>query len=101
MSVPDRIRQFLSRRRMAYVRVFLLQDKSVAPMATEVLRDLAKFCRADKSCFHKDPRAHAVLEGRREVWLRIQQHLQLTDEQLWALYDTGQPVSQRSTEDGD
>jgi hypothetical protein len=27
-----------------------------------------------------------VLEGRREVWLRIQQHLNLTTEQLFQLY---------------
>jgi hypothetical protein len=51
-----------------------------------VLKDLAKFCRAHESTFHKDPRAHAVMEGRREVWLRIQNQLNLTDEELWALY---------------
>lgn len=51
-----------------------------------VLMDLAEFCRADASCFHEDPRLHAALEGRREVWLRIQQHLNLTSEQLYALY---------------
>jgi hypothetical protein len=39
-----------------------------------VLEDLAKFCRADQSCFDADPRIHAVLEGRREVWLRIQEY---------------------------
>jgi hypothetical protein len=27
-----------------------------------------------------------VAEGRREVWLRIQAHLRLTDEELWRLY---------------
>jgi hypothetical protein len=29
---------------------------------------------------------HAVLEGRREVWLRITRHLNLTTEQLYAIY---------------
>lgn len=53
---------------------------------TRVLEDLAKFCRAHDTAFETDPRAHAVLEGRREVWLRIQRHLRLTDEQLWRLY---------------
>lgn len=52
----------------------------------EVLRDLARFCRADDTCFNEDPRIHAVLEGRREVWLRIQHHLNLSSEQLAALY---------------
>ena len=52
-----------------------------------VLIDLAKFCRANESCFHEDPRKHAVLEGRREIWLRITQHLSLTSEQLYTLYD--------------
>jgi len=79
-------KDFLGRRRTAYVKVFL------GPFGQEVLTDLAKFCRAHESTFHADPRAHAVAEGRREVWLRIQRHLQLTDDQLWAIY--GQPVSQ-------
>lgn len=56
------------------------------PAGQAVLYDLAKFCRADETCFHEDPRLHAVLEGRREVFLRIQKHLNLTPEQLYALY---------------
>lgn len=48
--------------------------------------DLARFCRAHQSCFDPDPRIHAVLEGRREVWLRMQQHWQLSPEQLAELY---------------
>jgi len=47
---------------------------------------LARFCRAHESTFAADPRAHAVLEGRREVWLRIQNHLNMETEQLWDLY---------------
>jgi hypothetical protein len=56
------------------------------PVGQEVLKDLARFCRANETCFHKDPRVHAALEGRREVWLRITQHLNLTTEQLFDLY---------------
>jgi hypothetical protein len=52
----------------------------------DVLVDLARFCRAHESCYNPDPRIHALLEGRREVWLRIQQHAGLTGEQLMALY---------------
>lgn len=50
-----------------------------------VLRDLEQFCRGSETCFHSDPRIHAVLEGRREVWLRLQKQLQLSPEDLWSL----------------
>jgi hypothetical protein len=87
MNPIQAARDFLSRRRTAYVRTFM------SPFGGEVLVDLATFCRAHESTFHVDPRAHAVAEGRREVWLRIQKHLQLTDDQLWAIYG-GQPPQQ-------
>lgn len=64
------------------------------PAGQEVLIDLAQFCRADQTCFDADPRIHAVLEGRREVWLRIQNHLHLTNDQLFALF-TGQQFDPR------
>lgn len=50
------------------------------------LDDLARFCRANEPCFDLNDRKHALLEGRREVWLRIQNHLGLTPEQLLVLY---------------
>ena len=34
-----------------------------------------------------------MLEGRRAVWLRIQEHLQLPEEELWNLYDGRVDVS--------
>ncbi|MDZ4662945.1 MAG: hypothetical protein SGJ18_15135 [Pseudomonadota bacterium] len=51
-----------------------------------VLEDLAVFCKADQSAFDPIELTNARNEGRREVWLRIQNHLQLTEEQLWELY---------------
>lgn len=69
------------------------------PAGQEVLIDLAKFCRADQSCFDPDPRVHAALEGRREVWLRIQQHLNLTPQQLTALYSGNQFMAVPAGED--
>lgn len=69
-------------RKMAYVAVF----NPESPTSREVLKDLARFCRAHKSTFHADPRVHAVAEGRREVWLRIMENLNLTEQQLLALY---------------
>lgn len=58
-----------------------------SPIGQDILKDLAKFCRANESCFHKDPRVHAALEGRREVFLRIVQHLNLNTEQLLDIYN--------------
>jgi hypothetical protein len=52
-----------------------------------MMRDLAWFCRADRTCFDLDARKHAMAEGRRQVYLRIQEHLTLTPEQLLLLYD--------------
>lgn len=53
----------------------------------EVMMDLVKFCRAVEPTWSDDARHHARLEGRREVFLRITEHLHLTSEQLRALYD--------------
>jgi hypothetical protein len=62
---------------------YQLSLRSVAGQA--VLHDLAQFCRASESTFDPDPRVHALKEGRREVWLRIQEHLDLTPEELFAV----------------
>lgn len=85
MNPLDKLRQYLSRRRTAYVQTFC------NPPGEEVMKDLAKFCRAWDSTFHQDPRAHAVAEGRREVFLRIAKHINLTDEQLYKLYGAIDP----------
>lgn len=81
----DKIRIALGERRYAYRKTFQ------GPLAEVVLKDLARFCRGHESTFHADPRAHALAEGRREVWLRISQHLQLNEQQLWELY-AGRPA---------
>ena len=47
-----------------------------------VLADLGRFCRADEPCWSEDQRHHARFEGRREVWLRIQNQLKLPSEDL-------------------
>ncbi len=47
-----------------------------------VLDDLRRFCRGDSPCWSEDARHHARLEGRREVWLRIQDQLNLQPEDL-------------------
>lgn len=78
----ERTISFLRDRKRAYQLTF----GKHSPASQLVLMDLARFCRAHETCFHEDPRGHAVLEGRREVWLRIQQHLNLDAETLAALY---------------
>lgn len=78
-ALKDRLRQFVGGRQHQYRVAFR------SPPGEAVLRDLARFCRANETTFHADPRAHALAEGRREVWLRIQNHLQLSPDDLWRL----------------
>lgn len=73
----------MSCRKLAYTRVFDKENQ----FTNDVLADLAKFCRAYDSTFHPDSRVHAELEGRREVWLRIQNHLKLSDEELYQIHN--------------
>lgn len=78
----EQARQFVAQRKAAYARVFNIHAKD----GEAVLTDLAEFCRAHSSTYDPDARLSDRLDGRREVWLRIQQHLQLTNDQLWKLY---------------
>ena len=85
--------EFLRGRRTAYVRTFM------SPVGQQVLHDLAKFCRGGETCFDPDPRIHAALEGRREVWLRITNHLHLNSEQLFVLYNGGTINTEKEQDD--
>ncbi len=71
---------FLQGRKRSYLTTF------GNPIGQNVLRDLAKFCRAHETTFHSDPRVHAALEGRREVFLRIANHMNLSTDELYHLY---------------
>lgn len=66
----------------AYNQVFARSNQ----FTETVLADLAKFCRGSESTFHADPRMHACLEGRREVFLRIEEYINLTREELFKLH---------------
>ena len=81
-----RLLDYITGRKRAYQLTF------GAPVAHDVMRDLAKFCRATETCFHPDPRIHAALEGRREVWNRIQNHINLSPHELYRIYNPGQPI---------
>lgn len=79
-GLVEKARGFLRTRKASYQQVFEGHGA-----AREVLMDLAQFCRADETTFHNDPRKSDVLIGRREVWLRIQEHLHLSNEELFKL----------------
>lgn len=74
---------FLAGRQRAYQRAF--SDDNDFTKA--VLDDLRKFCRAEATTFHPDERMSQILEGRREVWLRLQDHLKLSFDELWRKYN--------------
>lgn len=75
------IRDHVASRQKAYALALSEGDS-----AGIVMKDLAKFCRAKESTFHSDSRAHALAEGRREVYLRIMEHLELSVDDLYELY---------------
>lgn len=70
----------LQRRKTAYQLAF------GSPAGKSVLNDLAVFCRAEQSEWGADARHHARYAGRREVWLRIMQHTNLSPEELAVVY---------------
>lgn len=81
-AVLEKLKDIFVSRQQAYQQTFPPGNR----FSDAVLKDLARFCRAHTSTFHADPRAHAVLEGRREVFLRIEKFLKLTPEEIWELY---------------
>jgi hypothetical protein len=90
---------FTNKRIVAGLKEAYLEFKG-SPAGNLVLSDLARFCRATSTTWSDDARHHARLEGRREVWLRITEHMHLTTEQLQALYDQRNILSP-SNEDTD
>lgn len=83
---------FMHRRKQAYQLTFQVNQ----PANVEVMEDLMKFCRYRESTFHPDARIAANLDGRREVMLRIMNHLNLSEEQLAQLYAGNSAVVVRS-----
>lgn len=83
MTSFSEVIDYLRGRKKCYQLTFQLSQ----PANVEVMQDLAIFCRANESCVIPGDRDRTLLlEGRREVWLRIQQHLNLQPEQLFELY---------------
>lgn len=58
------------------------------PEGKKVLADLRRFCRATlPSADVNNVQTTYLLEGRREVWLRILSHLNMTDEDIMNLVE--------------
>ena len=67
-------------RRVSYQKTFN------SPEGKKVLADLRRFCRATMPTADvNNERATYLLEGRREVFLRIMSHLQLTEDDIYQL----------------
>ncbi len=83
--------QWIRDRKRAYQLTFNAADAA----NRQVLSDLAKFCRAHETCVVPGDRdLSLILEGRREVWLRIEQQLNLPPETLYMLAGAPQPKGQ-------
>jgi phage-related baseplate assembly protein len=79
----EQIGEILTDRKRAYLLAF------GTDAGKAVLDDLAIFCRARETCVIPGDRDRTyVLEGRRETYLRIRDHLDLTPEQLVERYTT-------------
>ena len=71
---------FLKYRQAAYNKTFS------NPEGQKVLADLRRFCRATvPTADVNNEKTTYLLEGRREVFLRIQAHLQLTEDDIYQL----------------
>lgn len=99
MSMSRAIQDLLSRRN-AYRATFLRANDTGPDQAGQlVLRDLARFCRANRSSLTLttmggtiDPLATAAAEGRREVFLRIAKFIHLSDADVARLLESeGRP----------
>lgn len=86
MAKDSQFYRWLNLRRV-YQAIFMRGNREPKVIKT-MLDDLREFCRADTTCVvfgkdgHYDSHASAIAEGRREVWLRIQSILNLSDEAL-------------------
>jgi hypothetical protein len=79
--MTDKAKEFLRTRGQKYRHTF------TGVNGEAVLDDLAKFCRAHESTFDPDPRVEGIMQGRREVWLRIATHMNMTEQQLWSHFN--------------
>jgi hypothetical protein len=74
--------RLMARRRAAYRALLGPGEHGLTRDQLIVWQDLRRFCYADQPTFDADPRVHAFKEGRREVLLRIEHFIGLSDRDL-------------------
>jgi hypothetical protein len=80
-ETPAEALAFFDTKKAAFIAVFN------TPHGKQVLDDLMPFCRARETCVVPGDRDKTyVLEGRREVYLRIRDYLDRTPEELTAMF---------------
>jgi len=82
----------LDKKRRAYQAIF------DGPHGKEVLKDLAEFCGMHRDCFSPCPYTMAHNTGVRKAFLRIQNMLNVTDQQIWEMFEYER--IQRASDDG-
>lgn len=77
----------IRRRKQDYHQAFNLKSIS----CQRALADLARFCRAlpGQTVYDPDQRTHALLTGRNEVFKRIANHLNLSEDDLYSIFVEG------------
>lgn len=77
-----------------------------SPAGQAVLVDLVKFCRGAETCvvaekgMPVDRERTLILEGRREVWLRLTEYLYLTPDEVLALRMERHIIDKGDQDDG-
>lgn len=74
--MTDELRRFLATRKRDYEVTFS------TPEGKRVLRDLARFCRANHTPYHPEHDKMLVTLGRQEVWDRINRQINLRLDQI-------------------
>lgn len=74
--------RIMARRRAAYRALLAPGPAGFTPDQLVVWQDLRRFCHGDQPTFDPDSRIHAFKEGRREVLLRIESFIHLSDADL-------------------
>ncbi len=83
MIAEDKLKTDLGALQRAYALVFGRTSEERDTAVAIVLRDLATEGFAHHSTFDPDPRTHARNEGRRDIWLRIQELRNISTDELW------------------
>ena len=72
-------REFWMQQKQIYHRAFM-------PLDSLLMKDVSRFCKVKVTVARDNPNLTYLLEGRRQFFLRIQQHLELDEEALAALF---------------